>query len=552
MSLRILFAIHAPCDPLTAVFRNVSSRATRLRALGHTVDIIGPEALGARRFGGFAPLMVGALLVGRGRLSSYDVVVFHSHAGWAFHAWRWLVDRARRVCTITFFDGLEPLYHEREEQVLARHGQRYSTRFRLLHQVVLQPLLAFSCRHSNGVFCLNSTERQWLLDHRWCRAEDLSQLSNGVEREFVVPPRNEPVATRLIFVAQWLPRKGIRDLAEAFTTLSRGNPTLELICAGTGKAADVVLADFPEDVRASVAVFPNVDRAGMLALLRSAHIFVFPTWFEGFSGALLEGMAAGLGVVATDAGSGVDLLVDRENALVVPPADPDALARAVQAFIHDASLRSRLGRAASERAAAFCWDLVNVEYVDHLLAAHERSRAPQAARPDPRRILFAIHAPRDPRTAVFRNVSNRAEYLRQLGYTVEIIGADVLGAHRFRGLAPLMVAPLLLFRAPLSSFGTVVFQSHAGWAFHLRRLFGGRARRVRTVTAFHGLEPIYHEVEERVLEAYGRTYLRVVPPAAPGRVAVAPRIQLPTVRPGDLPQPERARVAAVQPLVHPC
>ena len=47
MTLRILFAIHAPSDPRTAVFMNVSIRAEYLRSLGHSVDVIGPEALGA-------------------------------------------------------------------------------------------------------------------------------------------------------------------------------------------------------------------------------------------------------------------------------------------------------------------------------------------------------------------------------------------------------------------------------------------------------------------------------------------------------------------------
>ncbi len=373
MTLRILFAIHAPCDPLTAVFRNVSSRAAHLRTLGHTVDIIGPEAIGARRVGGLAPLLVGPLLVRYGKLASYDVVVFHSHSGWAFHALRSLVDRAGRVCTVTFFDGLEPLYHEAEERVLARHGQGYSFRFRMLHRVVLQSLLAFSCRRSNGVFCLNSTERTWLLDHGWCRPENLSQLANGVEREFVCQRPAAANRARLIFLAQWLPRKGIGALVEAFSTLARTNPDVTLLCAGTGQSGDVVLSAFPPDVSDRVSVYPLLNRAEMLALLQSADIFVFPTWFEGFSGALLEGMAAGLGVVATPAGSATDLLDDRRNALVVPCGDAPALARAVQQLIDDAALCERLGAAARERAALCCWDIVNVEYADHLLAAYGRS-----------------------------------------------------------------------------------------------------------------------------------------------------------------------------------
>ncbi len=99
---------------------------------------------------------------------------------------------------------------------------------------------------------------------------------------------------------------------------------------------------------------------------------MFPTWFEGFSGALLEGMATGLAVVATTAGSGADLLDDHRNALVIPRGDAPALVRAIRELAGDEGLRNRLGAAARERGARYCWDIVNVEYAEHLLAAYGR------------------------------------------------------------------------------------------------------------------------------------------------------------------------------------
>lgn len=372
MRLRILFAIHAPCDPQTAVFMNVSTRAHYLRDLGHTVDIIGPEALGVERFGGLAPLLFGPLLVLRGHLTTYDLVVFHSHAGWAFHAVRPLIDRAGRVHSVTGFHGLEPLYHDTEERVLARDHRRYSPRFRFLHRVVLDRLLRFSCRRSHGVFCLNSTERDWLLEHSWCHAENLTVVANGVEEEYFSTPHPERPAERLIFVAHWLPRKGIHDLVEAFTSLASANPALQLLCAGTGHSVEAVKTAFPPSVRDRVHVFPRVDRVEMLALLRSADIFVFPSAFEGFSGALLEGLAAGLAVVATPVGAAPDLLEHGRNALVVPYGDAEALVRSVQALIDDVTLRTRLSHAAAETAVQYGWATVNAQYAADLMAAQAR------------------------------------------------------------------------------------------------------------------------------------------------------------------------------------
>jgi glycosyltransferase involved in cell wall biosynthesis len=351
---------------------NVSIRAEYLRSLGHSVDVIGPEALGADRFRGLAPLLAGPLLLLKGHLTRYDLVIFHSHLGWAFHLVRPLADRAGRVHSVIMLHGLEPLYHEVEEQVLARHGRRYSWRFRVLHRSVLNALLRFSCRRSHAILCLNSTERDWLVEHRWCHPENLAVVANGVEEEFLTTRGEERPARRLIFVANWLPRKGIREIVEAFTLLASNNPALELVCAGTGVSAEVVRSAFPADVAARVHVVSSADRSEILTLLRSADIFLFPSAFEGFSGALLEGMAAGLAVVATPVGAAPDLLEDGTNALVVPVGDPAALARAVQRLIDDIALRTTIGRAAAVRASSYTWPIVNAQCAAALMDAHTR------------------------------------------------------------------------------------------------------------------------------------------------------------------------------------
>lgn len=121
----------------------------------------------------------------------------------------------------------------------------------------------------------------------------------------------------------------------------------------------VVLAgpgELPGTARELLAARPELEWRGWLTeeergeALRGAAIFVLPSTSEGLPMALLEAMAWGRAIVATAVGGVPDVLTDGEDGVIVPPADPAALARALARLGGDANLRERLGTAARERA----------------------------------------------------------------------------------------------------------------------------------------------------------------------------------------------------------
>jgi glycosyltransferase involved in cell wall biosynthesis len=88
----------------------------------------------------------------------------------------------------------------------------------------------------------------------------------------------------------------------------------------------------------------------LAAAYAAADVLVSPSAYEGFGLTLVEGMAAGLAVVADAVGGVTDIVVDGETGLLLPPGDDDALRTALADLVADPDLRARMGAAGRRRA----------------------------------------------------------------------------------------------------------------------------------------------------------------------------------------------------------
>ncbi|MFJ3823092.1 glycosyltransferase [Streptomyces nodosus] len=205
-------------------------------------------------------------------------------------------------------------------------------------------------------------------------AAKISVIPNGMRQSEFEPAAPAEVDTTLpvvLCVANLAAHKGHRYLLEACGTLRRtGDPcTLVLIGDGPERPALRQRADhLGVDAR---FLGSRTDVAGFLA---RADVVVLPSLYEGSSNAVMEAMAAGRTVVATAVGGTPELLEGR--GVLVPPADPDALAEGLRRVLEDREAARALGRGARE------WALANLTadvMVDRYLALYRRLLAGRRA-----------------------------------------------------------------------------------------------------------------------------------------------------------------------------
>jgi glycosyltransferase involved in cell wall biosynthesis len=365
LAKKIAIVLQTPRDRHSSVFLTYAALSAELTRRGHAISVLTPEDFPwARRFAGrLTPLVlpVSVAIWMRRHRTSLDIVVFHSYAGWLAEA----AGATGRATVIVSFHGIEPLYHR---ALLIATSRRLSRRYRFLQERLMPMFLRAACRKASRVTCLSREERLFLIEHGYATGDRIVTVAHGVHDRFFVDARPERPVRTLLFVAQWLPMKGIDTLRAAFTDLARRHADLRLVCAGTLFPAADVTAAFPGDIRERVIVFPRVDQQRLAEIYRDADIFVFPSNYEGFAVAVLEAMAAALPIAATATGVAGDALVDRESAMIVPPRDPSALVRALDALIADEALRARVSSGARAAAESYREAARVSEWADALTA----------------------------------------------------------------------------------------------------------------------------------------------------------------------------------------
>ena len=220
----------------------------------------------------------------------------------------------------------------------------------------------YLCRLADRVLVNAEAVKSWLVNDGFSPSR-ITVIPNGVDMSRFMARAN-PTAlrrslgiddnARLVVVVSRLHRlKGIEDFLDAAAVVGAAHPDVRFLVVGepspvgnreyldelSGRARRLGIADR--------VIFTGL-RDDVPAMLSAADASVMPSLNEALSNVLLESMAAGSPVVATNVGGTAEALQDERNGLLIPPANPAALAAAIDRLLTNPSLARELGARARQ------------------------------------------------------------------------------------------------------------------------------------------------------------------------------------------------------------
>ncbi len=169
----------------------------------------------------------------------------------------------------------------------------------------------------------------------------------------------------IIFVGRLVERKGVKYLVEAFQRVHKSIPH-QLIIIGDGpERSQLEEMVTRSGIKDRVKFTGKISDDALTRYYKSSSFFVLPAVYdkkgdtEGLGVVLLEAMSYAKPVIASNVGGITDIVVDHENGLLVPPADPAALAQAIVKLARSKQLRRTLGGEARKTVdEKFNWDRI--------------------------------------------------------------------------------------------------------------------------------------------------------------------------------------------------
>ncbi|MFM2105679.1 MAG: hypothetical protein RL338_711 [Chloroflexota bacterium] len=215
---------------------------------------------------------------------------------------------------------------------------------------------------------------------------DYRVIPNGVDvaryRDAVPVARWQDGRRNVLFVGRHEPRKGLLHLLKAYRIMRKADCDCRLLVVGSGPQEREARRYVATRRLGGVEFLGRVSDREKAALFKTADVYVSPaTGRESFGIVLLEAMAAGTPIVASDIHGYKGVVKRGEQGLLVPPGDAKAIAAATMSLLGDPALRERMGASGLARAEAFSWEQVT-ERVDAYYGFVIRRLAASGAMPE--------------------------------------------------------------------------------------------------------------------------------------------------------------------------
>jgi glycosyltransferase involved in cell wall biosynthesis len=231
-----------------------------------------------------------------------------------------------------------------------------------------------AARRADEVLTLSEHARGQIVERLGIAPDRVTAIHCAVDHERFRPEPDEHDAALpelperfLLYPANLWPHKNHERLLRAFA--AAGVEDVHLVLTGQTYGRPL-----PGPANPRVRHLGHLPFEQLPALYRRATALVFPSLFEGFGMPLVEAMASGCPVAASDRGAIAEVCADA--ALPFDPTDEESIADAIRRVVGDEELRGRLRAAGLRRAAEFRWDDVAARHV----VVYRRARTARIAR----------------------------------------------------------------------------------------------------------------------------------------------------------------------------
>lgn len=240
----------------------------------------------------------------------------------------------------------------------------YSERFSLLYKFIT-PIIKKIWK--NAYFVIANSQGLRELALKSTPGKEIGVIRNGINVEDFLPDyeKRDPSHFTIVCISRITPRKGIRFLIQAFRLLSVRYSNARMLIVGDGnEKTSLEQLTMSLGLEDRIIFTGAVPHENVLRYYQKADAFVLPSLNEGMSNTMLEALACGLPLVATDTGGTKEILIENRNGFIVKMRNPDDLAEKLEKLIADPSLADKMGRESLRLAKELSWESVAKGYAD--------------------------------------------------------------------------------------------------------------------------------------------------------------------------------------------
>lgn len=242
----------------------------------------------------------------------------------------------------------------------------YSERFSRIYGF-LKPLIKIIWKNSNMVVSNSEGLRDLSLKSK--PNQKIEIICNGIDTKVFKP--NEELGRKDEFIitlggTRITPRKGIKYLIEAVKKISDVYPKISVTIIGEGNEKESLRELSAElGIKDKIKFIGHVDNSRkVIPYYQEASVFVLPSLNEGMSNAMLEALASGLPILATDTGGTRELVENGENGFIIRMKDSRDIAEKIEILIKDEELRQKMAQKSREKALEMSWETVAKKYCE--------------------------------------------------------------------------------------------------------------------------------------------------------------------------------------------